>query len=143
MNGAQAWFVAGTAPLILAGGLHALAALRDTFRPTYFDPIDRSVRPIVDGTGIRLVGKGKPSMWRVWLGVHILFGLGIFTFGLLLLLIAAQDFALVEDIAAIRPIAIAFSAACLVVALRFFFWGPMIITATATVCFTVAAVLSA
>ncbi|MEJ7875709.1 MAG: hypothetical protein WKF62_03540 [Solirubrobacterales bacterium] len=143
MNGAQAWFIAGTIPLILAGGLHALAALRDTMRPTYFTPIDRSVRPMVEGTGIRLVGKPAPSMWRVWLGVNIIFGLGIFTFGLLLLLIAAKDFALVEEITAIRPIAVAFSAACLIVALRFFFWGPMIITATATACFTVATVLSA
>jgi hypothetical protein len=62
---AQTWFIAGTIPLILAGGLHALAALVDTVRPTYFAPLDRSVRPAVEGTGIRLVGKPTPSMWRV------------------------------------------------------------------------------
>jgi len=140
---AQAWFIAGTIPFILAGGLHALAALRDTVRPTYFAPIERSVKPVVEGTGIRLVGRATPSMWRVWLGINITFGLGILTFGLLCLLIATHDFNLVERIDAIRPLTIAFSTALLAVSLRFFFYGPVIITATATACFTVATVLSA
>jgi hypothetical protein len=145
---AQAWFIAGTIPLILAGGLHALGALLDTVRPTYFTPIDRSVKPLLEGTGIRLVrmfgGSGaRPSMWRVWLGIHISHGLGVFTFGLLCLLLATHDFTLVERIDAIRPLTIAFSAAYLALSLRFWFYGPAIITATATACFTVATVLSA
>jgi hypothetical protein len=139
---AQAWFIAGTIPLIVAGGLHALGALVDTVRPTYFAPIDRSVKAVAEGTGIRLVGRGTPSMWRVWLGVHITHGLGIFTFALLCLLIATQDFGLVERIDAIRPLTIAFSGALLAVSLRFFFYGPVIITATSTACFIVATVLS-
>jgi hypothetical protein len=146
---AQAWFIAGTIPLMLAGGAHVLAALVDTVRPTYFAPIDGSVKPEVEGTGIRLRrmfsgGSGAtPSMWRVWLGIHITHGLGIFTFGLLCLLIATHDFKLVEDIDAIRPLTIAFSAALLAVSLRFFFYGPAIVTGVATTCFTVATVLSA
>jgi hypothetical protein len=145
---AQAWFVGGTIPLILAGGLHALGALVDTVRPTFFAPIEGSAKPVTEGTGIRLVrmfgGSGAtPSMWRVWLGIHISHGLGIFTFGLLCLLIATHDFTLVERIDAIRPLTIAFSAAYLALSLRFFFYGPAIITGTATACFTVATVLSA
>jgi hypothetical protein len=140
---AQAWFIAGTVPLILAGGLHVLYALRDTVRPRYFTPIEGSVKPAVEGTGIRLVGKATPSMWRVWLGIHITHGLGIFTFGLLCLLIATDDFQLVERIDIVRPLTIAFSAALLAVSLRFFFYGPAIITGIATACFTVATVLSA
>jgi hypothetical protein len=147
-SAAQLWFIAGTIPLIVAGGLHVLATLLDTVRPTFFAPIDSSIKPIVDGTGIRLVrmfgGTGaKPSMWRVWLGVHISHGLGVLTFGLLCLLIAAHDFRLVEQIGAIRPLAIAFSAAYLALSLRFWFWGPAVITGTATACFVVATVLSA
>ena len=38
---------------------------------------------------------------------------------------------------------IAFSGALLAVSLRFFFYGPVILTGSATACFTVAAVLSA
>jgi hypothetical protein len=147
-SAAQAWFVAGTIPLMLAGGAHVLAALLDTVRPTFFAPIDRSVEPVVEGTGIRLVrmfgGSGaRPSMWRVWLGIHISHGLGVFTFGLLCLLIATHDFTLVERIDAIRPLTIAFSAAYLALSVRFWFYGPAIITGTATACFTVATVLSA
>jgi hypothetical protein len=145
---AQAWFIAGTIPLMLAGGLHALGALLDTVRLTFFAPIEGSAKPVVEGTGIRLVrlfgGSGaRPSMWRVWLGIHITHGLGIFTFGLLCLLIATHDFNLVERIDAIRPLTIAFSAALLAVSLRFFFYGPAIVTGIATACFTVATVLSA
>jgi hypothetical protein len=141
-SGAQAWFIGGTIPLILAGGGHVLIALVDTVRPTYFAPIDGSVKPEVEGTGIRLVGRATPSMWRVWLGINITHGLGIFAFGLVCLLIATHDFNLVERIDAIRPLTIAFSAALLAVSLRFFFYGPAIITGIATACFTVATVLS-
>ena len=148
MGNAQGWFVAGTIPLLLGGGLHAIATLLDTVRPTFFTPIDASVKPVTEGTGIRLRqmfpgGDGaRPSMWRVWLGIHFSHGLGIFAFALLCLLIAAHDFSLVEEIAPIRPITIAFSAALLVLSVRFWFYGPLILTSTATACFTIAAVLS-
>ena len=140
---AQVWFIAGTLPLILAGGLHAVATLLDTVRPTFFTPIDRAVRPAVDGTGIRLVGRPSPSMWRVWLGINISHGIGVMAFGLLCLLIAAHDFGLVEEIGALRPLTIGFSAAYLVLSLRFWFIGPVLITGSSLACFVVAAVLSA
>jgi hypothetical protein len=79
----------------------------------------------------------------VWLGINIGFGLGLFTFGLLCLLLALHDFELVERIDAIRPLTIAFSAAFLALSLRFFFYVPTLITGSATACFTVATVLSA
>jgi hypothetical protein len=145
---AQAWFIAGTIPLMLGGGAHVLATLLDTVRPTFFAPIEGSVKPVVEGTGIRWVrmfgGSGaRPSMWKVWLGLHISHGLGIFTFALLCMLIATHDFTLVERIDAVRQLTIAFSAAYLALSLRFWFYGPAILTATATACFTVAIVLSA
>ena len=144
---AQAWFIAGTIVAMLAGGGHVLMALVDTVRPTFFAPIDGSVKSAMEGTGGRLVrmfgGSGAtPSMWRVWLGIHITHGIGVFTFGLLCLLIATHDFNLVERIDAIRPLTIAVSAAYLAVSLRFFFYGPVIVTGTATACFTIATVLS-
>ena len=146
---AQAWFVAGTIVFMLAGAVHALQALLDTVRPRYFAPIEGSVKPAMEGTGIRLRrmapgGSGAmPSIWSVWLGVNIGFGLGLFTFGLLSLLIAAHDFELVERIDAVRPLTIAFSAAFLALSLRFFFYVPALITGTATACFTIATLLSA
>ena len=100
----------------------------------------------MEGTGIRLVrmfgGSGaKPSMWRVWLGINVSHGLGIFTFGLVCLLIAAHDFALVERIDGLQPLTIAFPAVLIALSLRFWFWGPLLISTSSTACFTAAAVL--
>jgi hypothetical protein len=144
---AQAWFIAGTIPLMVAGAAHVVGTLIDTVRPTFFTPVEASVRPVTESTGIELVrmfgGSGaRPSMWRVWLGIHISHGIGVFAFALLCLLIAAHDFGLVEDIAAIRPLTIAFGAVYVVLSLRFWFYGPLLITSTSTACFTVATVLS-
>jgi hypothetical protein len=146
-SAAQAWFIAGALVFMLAGGLHALGALIDTVRPTFFTPLDSSAKTATEGTGVRLVGMfgvsaARPSMWRMWLGIHISHGLGVFTFGLLCLLIATHNFSLVEHIDAIRPLTIAFSASYLALSLRFWFYGPAIVTATATVCFILATVLS-
>src|SRR3954468_15800848 len=143
MSAAQAFFVAGTVPLIIAGGLHALLTLVDTVRPTYFAPRDRAVEAAVEGTQMRFGGRAAPSMWTTWLGFNISHGLGVFTVGLLCLLIAAHDFKLVEDIAAIRPLTIAFSVTYLVLSLRFWFYLPAIVCCVALTCFTVATVLSA
>jgi hypothetical protein len=147
---AQAWFIAGTVPLVVAGGLHAAYTLADVVRPRFFAPTDAAVQPVMESSGLRFRQRtlrggdlSRPSMWRAWLGFNISHGLGIFTFALLCLLIAAQDFSLVERIHVLRPLAIAFSAVYLAISLRFWFWGPVLITGTATVCFTVAALLSA
>jgi hypothetical protein len=140
-DAAQAWFVAGTIPLILAGGLHVVYTLIDTFRPTYFTPRDPSVRSALEGTRIRLGGSSAPSMWRAWLGFNLSHGLGVFTFGLLCLLIAIYDFELVERIDGLQPLTVAFPAAYLLLSLRFWFYAPALITGIATACFAVAAVL--
>jgi hypothetical protein len=146
---AQAWFVAGTLPLILGGAVHLVQTLRDTVRPTYFAPTDGSVKTAMDDSDLRLRhmvpggDRGRPSMWRAWLGFNLSHGLGVLAFGGLCLLIAVHDFALVERIEALEPLAIAFSAAYLAVALRFWFYVPVLITGSATACFTVAALLPA
>jgi hypothetical protein len=97
----------------------------------------------MEGTRMRFGGSRAPSMWNAWLGFNISHGLGAFTFGMLCLLIATYDFTLVERIDAIRPLTIAFTATYLALSLRFWFWGPAVLTGISTACFTVAAVLSA
>jgi hypothetical protein len=140
---AQAWFIAGTIVVMVAGGGHALLALFDTVRPTFFAPIESSVKQGMEGTGMRLVRSARPSMWRVWLGINIGIGSGVFAFGLLCLLIATHDFKLIERIDGIRPLTIAFPAAYLALSLRFWFYLPALVTAVGTACFTIATVLSA
>jgi hypothetical protein len=149
MDGAaEALFVAGTIPLILAGGLHAALAIYDATRPTFFTPLDDSARVSAEATGIELVRmfgsrSGRPSMWRVWIGIHVSHGLGVMTFGLLCLLIVLDDPSLVGEISGLRVITIAFPAAYLVLSRRFWFKGPAGITAASTACFLLSAVLSA
>jgi hypothetical protein len=145
---AQTWFIAGTVPLLLAGSLHALLALIDSVRPTFFAPVDANAKPAMDDTGVRLVrmfgASGvTPSTWRMWLGINVSHGLGVSGFGLMCLLIATHDFDLVEQVDALRLLPVAFCAAYLALSLRFWFYGPTIVTATATTCFTFAAVLAA
>jgi hypothetical protein len=145
---AYAWFVAGTIPLMVAGGGHALATLFDTVRLTFFAPIDSSVTRVADGTGVRLVrmlgGSGaNPSMWSMWLGIHISHGIGAFTFGLLCLMLANHDFGLIGEVGGLRLLTIAFPAAYLAISLRFWFYGSTAITAASTACFTVSALLAA
>ena len=144
----QSWFIAGTIPMLVAGGGHALLTVVDTFRPTYFAPDDRSLEPALERTGIRfrhLLPGGdhsRPSMWRAWLGFNISHGLGVFAFGLLCLLVATEEFGLVERVEAIPILAAAVAGTYLVIALRFWFWGPVAITATSTICFSIAAFLA-
>jgi hypothetical protein len=144
---AKAWFVAGTIPLLVAGGAHALAQLFDLIRPTFFAPTEDSVTRVVDGTGVRLVRmfgvKGeRPSMWSMWQGIHISHGVGVTTFGVVCLLISGHDFDLVGQIGGLRALTIAFPAIYLAIALRFWFWGPIAVTAASTACFTVSAILA-
>ena len=128
---------------LAAGALHVAMTLLDTVRPRYFVPRDGSLEVAMKDTRMRFGGSAAPSMWRVWRGVHLTHGLGIVAFGLLCLLIAVQDFGLVERVDAIRPLAIGVSAAYMAISIRFFFYGPVVVTAIATACFSVAAMLSA
>jgi hypothetical protein len=147
-DAAQASFIAGAIVFMVAGGLHALGALLDTVRPTFFAPVEDPVIPVMEGIGMRFRrlfpgDPARPSMWRFWLGFNVSHGLGAFTFGSFSLLIAACDFKLVDRIDAIRPLTIAVSAAYLAISLRYWFYAVVIITGAATACFIVSAVLSA
>jgi hypothetical protein len=55
------------------------------------------------------------------------------------LLIAVHDYALVERIGALRPLTIAFPAVYFVIAVRYWFYGPALVTVGAFACFTAAA----
>jgi hypothetical protein len=142
---AKAWFIIGASLFMGAGGGHALVTLLDMVRPTFFTPIDGAVRSAMETTGFRFrsLFPGddgvRPTMWRIWLGFNASHGIGAFVFGLLCVLIATHDFALVTSIGALRPLTIAVSGAYFLLALRFWFYVPALITAGACACFTIAA----
>lgn len=148
-HAAQLWFIAGTIPLLVAGGSHALMTVFDTVRPTFFAPQEASLRPGLEATGIELRrlapggDPGRPSMWRAWLGFNISHGLGVFAFGLLALFVALAEPSLLMRAASIPFLAVAVTATYFVVALRFWFWLPSLIAGTSTVCFAIAAAIAA
>lgn len=144
---AQAWFIAGTIPMMLAGGGHVALAVFDTVRPTFFAPIGDSARPGMEGAGMRFRSlfpgdDAAPSTWRFWLGFNLSHGLGVFAFGLLCLLIAVHDFSLVERVSGMRAFTIAVPAAYLTISLAFWFYVTTLVALTATACFAVSAVLA-
>jgi hypothetical protein len=146
--GSQAWFIVGAAIFMAAGGGHAALALVDLLRPTFFTPIDDPIRSAMQTTTFRFrsfwpgAADGTdvtPTIWRLWLGFNVIHGIGAFVFGLVCVLIAAHDFALVESIGALRPLTIAVSASYFALALRFWFYVPAVATGSALACFTVSA----
>ena len=149
MGASQAWFTAGAIVFMLAGGGHALLTLVDLVRPTFFAPVDDDVRVSMETTTFRFrvlfprANRVAPSMYRLWLGMNISHGIGAFTFGLFVLLVAHHDPALIHGIAIFRPLTIAVAASYVVLCLRFWFYVPALACVSATACFTIATIVSA
>jgi hypothetical protein len=127
---ARILFEVATVPFILGGGVHALGALIDTRRPTFFETTKEGLSSEMLAAGVRLRGMfpgtlGRSwSLWRAWLGFNISHGLGAATFGLTMLILALHNYRLVQQISAIHPLAIAASAAYFLVSLRYWFYAP-------------------
>jgi hypothetical protein len=82
---AQTWFIVGTIPLMLAGGLHVALTVLDAVRPTFFTPVRDSTRQEMEADGMRFKAlfpgdDATPSTWRLWLGFNLGHGLGAFVF---------------------------------------------------------------
>jgi len=147
-SAAPTWFDVAAILLILAGGGHALVALIDTVRPRWFAPNDDAVRSAMERTGMRFrdpfPGDGeRPSLWTFWLGFNVSHGLGVFSFGLVCLLISASDYDLIAQVDGLRLLTVAIPAVYFAVALRYWFNAVMLLAGSATACFAVAALLSA
>jgi hypothetical protein len=142
---AKNWFIAGAAILMAAGGGHALLALLEMVRPAFLSPVDDSVKSDMERTTFRfrrLFPFGddvSPTMWRLWLGFNASHGIGVFTFGLVCLMIARHDYTLVERIDGLQALTIAFPAVYCVIAVRYWFYAIAFITVSIFACFTLAA----
>jgi hypothetical protein len=138
---AEGFFVAGTIPFITAGSLHALGALVDIWRPTFFTPTEEPVGAGMRETTLALremfPGRPRRTFWQAWLGFNISHGMGAAVFGILLLAIARQDFALVTSIGIIRPLSIGVGLAYFVLAIRCWFYLPAIAIGIGIACFVI------
>jgi hypothetical protein len=130
IGSAAAWAVGGSVLPILFGFLHAAGAVSDAFRPRHFMPTDRKVKDAMESTTIELVRRAgvrgpRPTVWDGWLGFNISHGLGVGGIGLFVALVALGG-----DLAALPwllPVATIYAAMLLAVAIRFWFYGPVLI----------------
>ena len=82
------------------------------------------------------------NLWRAWLGFNLTHSLGLIVFGAAFLHVGIFEPQLFASSLLIQAVAVAVSAAYLVVSLRFFFSGPVIGSAIGLACFLAAAVLA-
>lgn len=145
---ARILFIAGCVPFIVAGGGHAIATLVDVWKPTFFTPTVPELRGEMERSGVRLrtlVPGGNhatPSMWRAWLGFNLSHGVGAVVFGALLCALAVTDFGFVRSTGYLMPAAIGISACYVAMAMRFWFYAPLVATSLGTICFIAAYALA-
>lgn len=137
---ARTLFQLGTLPFIVFGLFHALAAVSDAVRPRLFTPVNDHVREAMAATGLAFTR--RTSMWLAWLGFNISHGMGACCFGVVLLLLARHDFALVLSVRPLMPLALGVSLAYFALALRFWFYAPALGSALGAVCFALAYTLA-
>jgi hypothetical protein len=137
----SAWAIAGSALPITFGLMHAVYAVTDAFRPRHFTPGNDEVRVAMSSTGVALVDRAHlpgrtPTLWDTWIGFNISHGLGVSGIALIVAIAALSG-----DLAALPwllTLAVAWAAMWVAVAVRFWFLGPVIITASALLCWAIA-----
>lgn len=130
---ARLLFQVGAAVYAFLGGVHLLGIIVDMVRPQFFTPRHDDVRQAMRGSSLALTD--RTSMWRAWLGFNASHGLGALFFGLVLFMIAAQDFDLVLSLRFLMPLAVSMAVAYTVLSIRFWFYAPTVASAIATACF--------
>ena len=123
--------------LILGVG-HGVLTLQDLRNPTFFTPITDGVREQMAGTAIAL--NRHANLWRAWLGFNLSHSVGLVVFGATALLFATRYYSLYANSGLLQLAAIIVSAVYVLLAARFWFWGPVVGTAAATACLVVAAI---
>jgi hypothetical protein len=115
------------------GAAHALWSILDVQRPRRFAPSDRHVQEAMVQSTVRLT-RGRTTMWDAWLGFNISHGLGALIFGALAMTVGAFHAGLLATPLVLSAI-VSVSLAYFVLAVRFWFYVPIVCTGLATACF--------
>ena len=114
---------AGTVILLMGTG-HLVLTLRDVWTPTAFTPTDDSVRLAMQGAQLRF--NRRINLWESWLGFNLSHSMGAIMFGAALLFAAQAHLGAFLESKALQAVAVLIPASYLVVAIRFWFWGPVL-----------------
>jgi len=135
MAAARVLFIAGASGYLIVGCAHFLASVTDDVRPRFIVPVSNETRAAMAATPMALA-KRSTNTWRAWIGFNLSHSLGLVSFGLVCMLLAANGFELhVVSVGFLMPLAIAISLLYLVLSIRYWFWAPAFGAALASGCF--------
>jgi len=137
---AQFLLAIGGTIFVVLGTCHGVLTLRDVAKPRAFTPTDDAVRIAMQGA--RLALNPRANLWQAWLGFNLSHSLGLVLFGGGLLLLAWLHFPVFAASPLMRAAAVVVAATYLVLALRFWFWGPALGCGLSLLCILAAVVLS-
>jgi hypothetical protein len=133
----KTFFLLGAALFGLLGVAHAVLTLRDLQVPRSFTPTDENIRRAMAEAPLRLAP--RTTIWNAWLGFNLSHSLGLLIFGSFFGTLALHDFGTVAEHLFVRVSAVVVGLIYLVLALRFWFWVPAVLSAAGTLCFVVSA----
>ena len=121
------------------GALHAIYTLQDLRKPRRLVPADPSVAQAMANSALRL-SRGGTDMWRAWIGFNFSHSLGVLLTAALAVWTGFEINTL--PIGIFMPVLVSIGCVYLLIALRYWFRGPVIGVGVATACFAAAWVLS-
>lgn len=121
---AQLLLAVGGTIILLMGTGHLVLTLRDVWRPTAFTPTDDAVRLAMQRAQLRF--NRRINLWESWLGFNLSHSMGAMMFGGALLFAALVHVDAFLQSALLRAAALLIPLAYLAVAIRFWFWGPVL-----------------
>src|SRR5262245_65376053 len=82
-------FLAGAAPFLLLGTVHAFATPLRPDEPRGLSPTDPTLISAMSNARVRLTG--RTDLWSAWVGFNLSHSLGAVLFGILVVLIGRTD----------------------------------------------------
>ncbi len=132
----QVFLVLGGVILIVLGVVHGSLTVRDLAAPRFFTPVD-GVRRQMSGVALRL--HPDIDLWRAWLGFNLSHSLGLLVSGTAAVWLGWAHPAIYVDGLGPRLVPVAVAIVYLGLAMRFWFWAPVVGCSAALACFVVAA----
>lgn len=137
---ARVLFQLGSLVFLAMGVAHVILMVGDRTRPRYLVPVDDHVRDGMNRTALRLTRQS--TMWKAWLGFNLSHSLGLVVFGLTSFLIAVYDFSLLLKLQPVLFLVITVAAIYVFLAIRFWFFGPVVGSAIGLALFVASAALA-
>jgi len=133
----EVFFLVGAALFGVLGVAHGVLTLQDLRMPRSFTPTDENLRRAMAEITLRLAP--RTTMWNAWVGFNLSHSLGLLVFGTVFGALALRDFGMVAESLFLRLGAVVVGVIYALLALRFWFWVPAVLSAAGTLCFVVSA----